>query len=136
MLVGEPSLVGEGVDGVDADLPASTLGPGAGDGVADAAVHQPSRPALVQALAPGGEHLGGGGQRGIELATVQHSLIVGEAVVIAGEEDLTWHAPETSSSICAAVLSVCGVRQPTYLANVRCNKRRRSVRLLASGRRT
>lgn len=90
MLVGEPCLVGEGVDGMDAHLPASTVGPGAGDGVADAAVHQPSWAALVKALAPGGVDLRSGGQGGVEFATVQHSLVVGEAVVIAGEEDLTW----------------------------------------------
>lgn len=75
---------------MDSDLPASTVGPGRGDRVADAAVHQPSWPALVQALAPGGVDLCSSGQCGVEFATVQHSLVVGEAVVIAGEEYLTW----------------------------------------------
>lgn len=121
---------------MDADLTASTVGPGGGDRVADAAVHQPSWAALVKALAPGGVYLCGGGQRGVEFATVQHSLVVGEAVVIAGEEDLTWQTQETRASSCAIVLSNCGLGQPTYLANVRCNRRRRTVRLLVSGRMT
>lgn len=136
VLIGEPCLVWEGVDGMDPDLPASTVGPGGGDGVADAAVHQPSWAALVEALAPGGVDLCGGGQRGVEFATVQHSLVVGEAVVIAGEEDLTWPTQDTRACIWAVVLRNCGFGQPTYLANVGCNKTRRTARLLLSGRMT
>lgn len=116
--MGEPGLVGEGVDGMDAHLAASTVGPGGGDRVADAAVHQPSRAALVEALAPGSVHLCSGCQCGVEFATVQHSLVIGEAVVIAGEKDLTWQTQETRSSICAAVLRNRGLGQPTHLADV------------------
>ena len=90
MLVGEARLVGEGVEDVHPGLPAPTVGPGAGDGVADAAVQQPPGTALVQPLAPGGVELAGGGQRGVELLTVLHSLLVGEAVVVAGVEHLAW----------------------------------------------
>lgn len=79
---------------MDSSLTTSTVGPGGGDWVADAAVHQPSWTALVEALAPGSVHLCSGGQRGVEVETVLHSLIIGEAVVIAGEEDLTWQAQE------------------------------------------
>lgn len=136
VLIGEPCLVGEGVDGLDPHLPASTVRPGGGDRVADAAVHQPSWVALVEALAPGGVDLRGGGQRGVEFAAVQHSLVVGEAVVVAGEEDLTWQMRETRASICGLVLSGRGLGRPTHLANVRRNRRRRTARLLVSGRMT
>lgn len=89
MFVWESSLVGEGVDDLDSDLAASTVGPGGGDGVADAAVQQPAGAALVEALVPGSEQLAGGGQGGVELLAVLHCLLKGEAVVVTGEEDLT-----------------------------------------------
>ena len=90
MLVWEARLVGEGVDDMHPGLAAPAVGPGAGDGVADAAVKQPTRAALVQALVPGGVQLAGGSQRGVELLAVLHSLLVGEAVVVAGVEHLAW----------------------------------------------
>lgn len=70
-------------------LATSTVRPGGCDGVADAAVQQPAWAALVEALVPGGIQLPGGGQGGVQLLTVLHSLLIGEAVVVAGEEDLT-----------------------------------------------
>ena len=83
-------MVGVQVDGPDPQQAPPTLGPGQVDGVADAAVQQPPGTALVQPLAPGGVELAGGGQRGVELLTVLHSLLVGEAVVVAGVEHLAW----------------------------------------------
>ncbi|TNN79901.1 hypothetical protein EYF80_009938 [Liparis tanakae] len=90
MLIGKSRLVGECVYNLDPDLTASTVRPGSCDGVADAAVHQPARTALVKPLVPGGKQLAGSGQCGVEFLTVLHSFLVGEAVVVTGEEDLTW----------------------------------------------
>lgn len=89
MLIGEAGLVGVGVDDVDTDLSASTVGPGGCDGVADTAIHQPAWTALVKSLVPGGVELPGVGEGGVEFLAVLHSLLIGEAVVVAGEEDLT-----------------------------------------------
>lgn len=90
MLIRKPCLVGVGIDDVDPNLTTSTMGPGGCDGVADAAVHQPAWTALVKTLLPGSIQLPSGGQGGVEFLTVLHSLIVGEAVIVTGEEDLTW----------------------------------------------
>jgi len=90
VLVGEACPVGEGVDDVHPGLAPAAVGPGAGDGVADAAVQQPARPALVQPLAPGGVQLTRGGQRGVEFLAVLHRLLVGEAVVVAAVEHFAW----------------------------------------------
>ena len=108
MLVGEARLVGEGVDDVHPSLAAPTVGPGAGDGVADATVQQPPRAALVQALVPCGVQLAGGSQRGVELLTVLHSFVVGEAVVVAGVEHLAWE------TVFETLLFVRGFRKLIY----------------------
>lgn len=89
MLIRKPCLVGVGVNDVDPNLTTSTVGPGGCDWVADAAVHQPARTALVKPLVPGREELPGGGQGGVEFLTVLHSFLVGEAVIVTGEKDLT-----------------------------------------------
>lgn len=90
MLIRKPCLVWEGVDDLDPDLATSTVRPGGCDWVADTAVHQPARSTLVKALFPCCIQLSGGGQGGVEFLTVLHCLLVGEAVVVTGEEDLTW----------------------------------------------
>lgn len=90
MLIWESSLVGVGVDDLDPNLTSSTVGPGGCDGVADAAVRQPAWTALVKPLFPGRIQLPSGGQGGVEFLTVLHSLLIGEAVIVTGEEDLTW----------------------------------------------
>ena len=90
VLIRKSCLVGVSVDDVDPDLTASTVGPGGCDGVADAAVHQPARTALVKPLVPGSIQLPSGGQGCVEFLTVLHGLLEGEAVVVTGEEDLTW----------------------------------------------
>lgn len=90
MLIRKSCLVGVGVDDVDTNLTASAVGPGGCDGEADAAVHQPAWTALVKPSVPGGIQLPGGGQGGVEFLAVLHGLLVGEAVVVTGEEDLTW----------------------------------------------
>ena len=89
MLIRKSCLVGVCVDDVDPNLTTSTVGPGGRDGVADAAVHQPAWTALVEPLLPGRIQLSSGGQGGVEFLTVLHSLLVREAVIVAGEEDLT-----------------------------------------------
>lgn len=134
MLIREPRLVGEGVDGMDTDLTPPTVGPWGSDWVADTAVHQPPWTALVEALVPGGVYLSGGGQRGVELAAVLHSLIVGEAVIVAGEEDLAWTSQERKYGGCSLTLSTGSGGSGPYLANVPQNRRRRTVRLLVSAR--
>lgn len=90
MLVGKSRLVGEGVDGAHPDLSAPTVRFGGCDGEADAAVHEPAWPAFVESSSPGGVQLPGRGQGAVELLAVLHGLVVGEAVVVGGEEDLTW----------------------------------------------
>lgn len=89
MLIRESCLVGVGVDDVNPHLAASTVGPGGCDGVTDTAVHQPAWTALVKSLVPGSVQLPGGGQGGVQVLTVLHSLLVGKAVIVTGEEDLT-----------------------------------------------
>lgn len=89
MLIRKSSLVGECIDDVHAHLASPTVGSGGCDGISDTAVHQPTWAALVEALVPRGIHLPGCGQRGVEFLTVLHGLLKGEAVVVAGEEDLT-----------------------------------------------
>ena len=89
MLIGEAGLVGVGVDDVDPHLATTTVGPGDCDGVADTAVHQPAWTALVKSLVPGGVQMPGGGKGGVEFLAVLHSLLIGEAVIVTGEEDLT-----------------------------------------------
>lgn len=90
MLIWEPCLVGEGVDDVDPDLTASTVGPGVCDWVPDTTVHQPAWTALVKPLIPCRIHLASSGQCSIEFLTVLHSLLIGEAIIVTGEENLTW----------------------------------------------
>lgn len=90
MLVRKSCLVGERVDDLDPDLTASTVGPGGCNGVADAAVQQPAWTALVKPLFPGRVQLSSCGQSGVEFLTVLHSLLIGEAVVVTGEEDFAW----------------------------------------------
>lgn len=141
MLIGKSRLVGECVDNLDPDLTASAVRPGGCDRVADAAVHQPARTALVKPLVPGGKQLAGRGQGGVEFLTVLHSFLIGEAVVVTGEEDLTWrkafanvqrisNTPDTT----AAVGGYLSERAP-HLLDVPRNKIHRNVRSLVSGRR-
>lgn len=99
MLIGKSCLVGVGVDDVDPNLTASTVGPGGCDGVADAAVHQPAGTALVKAFVPGSIQLPSGGQGGVEFLTVLHGLLIREAVIVTGEEDLTWEMTEALTNI-------------------------------------
>lgn len=90
MLIRKSCLVGEGIDDVDPNLTTSTVGPGGCDGVPDAAVQQPAWTALVKPLVPGSIQLSSGGQGGVEFLTVLHSFLIGEAVIVTGEEHLTW----------------------------------------------
>lgn len=90
VLVRKSCLVGECVDDLDPDLTASTVGPRGCYGVADAAVQQPAWTALVKPLFPGRVQLSSCGQSGVEFLTVLHSLLIGEAVVVTGEEDFAW----------------------------------------------
>lgn len=99
MLIRKSCLVGVGVDDVDPNLTASTVGPGGRDGVADAAVHQPAWTTLIKALVPSSIQLPSGGQGGVEFLTVLHSLLIGEAVIVTGEEDLTWEMTEALTKI-------------------------------------
>lgn len=89
MLIGEACLVGVGIDDVDPHLAASTVGSGSCDGIADTAIQQPAWAALVKSLVPSCVQLAGGGQGGVEFLAVLHGLLIGEAVIVAGEEDLT-----------------------------------------------
>lgn len=89
MLIREPCLVGEGVDDVNPSLAPSTMGPGGRNGVPNTTVQQPAWTALVEALVPCSKQLPSGGQGGVEFLAVLHSLLIGEAVVVTGEEDLT-----------------------------------------------
>lgn len=89
MLIGEACLVGVGVNDVHSHLVASTVRPGGCDRVADTAVHEPAWVALVKPLIPSSIELPRSGQGGVKFLTVLHSFIVGEAVVVAGEEDHT-----------------------------------------------
>lgn len=88
MFIRESCLVGEGIDDLDTDLAPATVKPGSCDGIADATVHQPAWTALIKSLIPGGIQLPWGGQRGVEFLTVLHGFLVGETVIVAGEEDL------------------------------------------------
>lgn len=74
---------------MDPDLTASTVRPGGRDGVADTAVHYPARAAFVKTLVPCSIQLPSSGQSGVEFLTVLDSLLIGEAVVVTGKEDLT-----------------------------------------------
>lgn len=95
MLIRESCLVGVSVDDLDPDLTAPTVGPGGGDGVADAAIQQPAWTTLVQTLIPGGVELPRSGQGGVQFLTMLHCFLIGEAVVVTGEEDLTWRKEQT-----------------------------------------
>ncbi len=99
MLIRKSCLVRVGVDDVNPNLTTSTVGPGGCDGVADTAVHQPAWTALVKALVPGSIQLPSGSQGGVEFLTVLHSLLIGEAVIVTGEEDLTWEMTEALTNI-------------------------------------
>lgn len=90
VLIRKTSLVWEGMDDLDPHLAAPTVSPGGGNGVADAAVHQPAGAALVQALSPGCVQLARCSQGAVQFLTVLHCLLIGEAVVVTSEEDLTW----------------------------------------------
>lgn len=68
--VGEASAVGVAVDGAHAGLVAAAVLPGHVDGVADAAVGQPARVALVQAGLPGQVELTHSGQLGSKRVAV------------------------------------------------------------------
>lgn len=94
MLIREACLVGEVVDGVDPHLAPTTVGMRDGHWEADTAIHEPAGAALVQALIPGSVQLAWSGQAGVEFLTVLHSLLVREAVIVCGEEDLTWKMDE------------------------------------------
>lgn len=147
MLIREACLIGVGVDDVDSHLAASTVGPGGCDGVADTAVHQPAWTALVKSLVPSGVQLPGGGQGGVEFLAVLDSLLIGEAVIVAGEEDLTL---ERNSSIqrkkihvllithvhfSNLIASGCEMVDAPHLPDVLRNKIHRRPRWLASCRR-
>lgn len=83
-------LVGIEVDGSHTWLVPAAGGPRGDDGVAEAAVRQPAGIALVQAAAPGGVELAGGGERGVlRLAELQR-LLEGELLQACREEYLPW----------------------------------------------
>lgn len=149
MLIGEPCLVWEGVDDVNPHLASSTVGPGGCDRVPDTAVHQPAWAALVKSLFPGGEQLPGGGQGGVQFLTVLHGLIIGETVIVTGEEDLTCKNERAATSrtgqiqvdsayIYSSNLFALGYEKvhAAHLANVPRNKIHHKARWLVSGHRT
>lgn len=61
-----------------------------------------------------------------------HSLIVGEAIIITGEKDLTWQMMERKNLICVVILSNHDGDSEPYLANVLRNKTHRTVHLVVS----
>lgn len=88
--VREAGLVFVLVERADPQQASSTLRPGHGDGVADAAVGQPAVVAAVQPRPPGREQLTGRCQDGVVLLALLPRLLQGE--FIAGRrriEDLT-----------------------------------------------
>lgn len=86
----EARLVAVAVDGPDPRLAASTALPGGHDGVAHAAVRQPARAAVVQALVPGGVELSGGGQLRPVAQAVGLGLREGQALVGGAVEHLAF----------------------------------------------
>lgn len=88
--VWEAGLVGVEVDSSYARFVSTAGRPRGDDGVAEAAVRQPSSIALVQAMAPGGVELASGGQGGILSFTEGLCFLEGELLQACGEEHLPW----------------------------------------------
>ncbi|KAG7281777.1 hypothetical protein CRUP_037058 [Coryphaenoides rupestris] len=97
--VREASLVPVAVHGPDTQQASAALHPGYGDGVAAAAVGQPSVVAAVQALSPGGVELAGGRQRGVPPPALLRGLLQGHLVCHGGIEHLTWSRQERGGSL-------------------------------------
>lgn len=74
----------------DPQQASSTLMPGDGDGVADAAVGQPAVVAAVQPRPPGCEQLTGRGQHGVMLQARDSCLLQGDFIVERRIEDLAF----------------------------------------------
>lgn len=87
--VGEARLVVVLVHGPDARRVPAAGGPGADDGVAQAAVGQPARVAPVQALLPGGVELPNRGQRGVLALAVLLGFWEGELLRLGCEEHIS-----------------------------------------------
>lgn len=90
--VREACLVGVEVDSPHAWLVAATGWPRCDYWVAEAAVRQPAGIALVQAKAPGGIELAGGGQRGVVGFTELQGFLEGKLLRAGDEEHLPWGA--------------------------------------------
>lgn len=82
-----PGLVGVQVHRPHTHQVAPAVGAGSGDGVADTAICQPARTALVHAVLPGQVQLSRGGQASSQTAALVKSFLEGELLRGSGIED-------------------------------------------------